>query len=67
MKNRLAWAFADVSVVAGAVSLAGQQPAPGGAPAQAARPAPLKSPDIHTDRTVTFRLLAPKASAVHVE
>ena len=64
MKNRLACAFAAVSVVVGAVSLTGQQPAPGGAPAQAARPAPLKSPDIHADRTVTFRLLAPKASAV---
>ena len=29
-----------------------------------ARPAPLKSPEIHPDRTVTFRLLAPKATEV---
>ena len=33
-------------------------------PAQAARPAPPKSPDIHPDRTVTFRLMAPNASEV---
>src|SRR3954464_2721273 len=39
----------------------GQAPAPA---AQAARPAPLKSPEIHPDRTVTFRLSAPKASEV---
>ena len=44
--------------------LAGQQAPPAGAPAQAARPAPLKSPEIHPDRTVTFRLLAPKATEV---
>jgi enterochelin esterase-like enzyme len=46
-------------------SLGAQQTPPQGAPAQApARPAPLRSPEIHPDRTVTFRLLAPKASDV---
>jgi len=41
----------------------GQTPPPAPA-AQAARPAPLKSPEIHPDRSVTFRLLAPKATEV---
>jgi enterochelin esterase family protein len=31
---------------------------------QAARPLPPKSPEIHPDRTVTFRLMAPHASEV---
>jgi enterochelin esterase-like enzyme len=31
---------------------------------QAPRPAPVRSPEIHADRSVTFRLLAPKASEV---
>src|SRR5919108_4710955 len=31
---------------------------------QAIRPAPLKSPEVHADRTVAFRLLAPKATEV---
>ena len=31
------------------------------APAPAARPVPPKSPEIHPDRTVTFRLMAPHA------
>jgi enterochelin esterase-like enzyme len=52
-------AFAGVALVA-------QQPAPAGAAMQAARPAPLRSPEIHPDRTVTFRLLAPKATDVTV-
>jgi enterochelin esterase-like enzyme len=43
----------------------GQAPPPGAA-AQATRPAPLKSPEIHPDRSVTFRLLAPKAAEVTV-
>ena len=30
----------------------------------AARPVPPKSPDIHPDRTVTFRLMAPNAIEV---
>lgn len=47
------------------VPLAGQQTPTAGAAAQpAARPAPLKSPEIHPDHTVTFRLLAPKAAEV---
>jgi enterochelin esterase-like enzyme len=37
------------------------QPAPAAAPTAPLRP---KSPDIHSDRTVTFRLAAPKASEV---
>src|SRR3954468_20544437 len=41
----------------------GQGPPPGAA-AQATRPAPLKPPEIHPDRSVTFRLLAPKATEV---
>jgi hypothetical protein len=41
----------------------GQTPPPAAA-AQPARPAPLKSPEIHPDRSVTFRLLAPKATEV---
>jgi len=58
-------AAAVVLVWPAAPSLLGQQP-PAGASAQAARPAPLRSPDIHPDRTVTFRLLAPKATDVTV-
>src|SRR5262245_37876169 len=45
-------------------SLAAQQPPSTPTPGAAARPAPLRSPEIHPDRTVTFRLLAPKASDV---
>jgi enterochelin esterase family protein len=46
-------------------SVIGQQTPPAAAAAQpAARPAPIKSPEIHPDRTVTFRLSAPKASEV---
>jgi enterochelin esterase-like enzyme len=60
---------AAVAVVALAgLSLAAQQAPPAGAQGAqpAARPAPLKSPEIHPDRTVTFRLMAPKASEVTV-
>ena len=65
MKRCLASIVATVSVVAvAAAPLAGQQAPPAGAPPQAARPAPLKSPEIHPDRTVTFRLMAPKATEV---
>jgi enterochelin esterase-like enzyme len=47
------------------IPLAAQQaPTPGTAPQAAARPAPLKSPEIHPDRSVTFRLSAPKAADV---
>ena len=66
MKSRFAPVVATLSVVAVIASspLAGQQAPPAPAPAQAARPAPLKSPEIHADRTVTFRLMAPKATEV---
>ena len=40
-----------------------QAPAPAAPPA-AARPAPIRSPEIHPDHTVTFRLSAPKAAEV---
>jgi enterochelin esterase-like enzyme len=58
--------LAAVAVIACAADmpLTAQQPAPAGTAAQAARPAPLRSPEIHPDRTVTFRLLAPKATEV---
>jgi enterochelin esterase-like enzyme len=58
---------AAVFVAIGAHStLRAQQPAAQGAPApqQAARPPALKSPEIHPDHTVTFRLNAPKAQEV---
>ena len=45
--------------------LRGQQaPAAGAGQPAAPRPAPLRSPEIQPDRTVTFRLLAPKATEV---
>jgi len=65
VRVRLFAAAASIACAAG-MSLTAQQPAPAGAPAQAARPAPLRSPDIHPDRTVTFRLMAPKAADVMV-
>ena len=67
MKICIARVFTTVSVVAviAAAPLAGQQAPPAAAPTQAARPAPLKSPEIQPpNRTVTFRLLAPKATEV---
>jgi enterochelin esterase-like enzyme len=60
---RLSGIVAVIGVIIGA-SLAAQQPPAAPTPGAAARPAPLRSPDIHPDRTVTFRLLAPKASEV---
>jgi enterochelin esterase-like enzyme len=42
------------------ISAGAQQPTPAGVN----RPAPLRSPEIHPDRTVTFRLMAPKATDV---
>jgi len=45
--------------------LTAQQPAPAGGAGQAARP-PLRSLEIHPDRTVTFRFRAPKANDVTV-
>ena len=54
--------IAAIGLVIG-TSLAAQQPPTAAPPAAAARPA-LRSPEIHPDRTVTFRLLAPKATEV---
>ena len=69
MKMNLARVLAAASVVAVVTTavtapLVGQQAPSPPVPAQAARPAPLKSPEIHPDRTVTFRLTAPKATEV---
>jgi enterochelin esterase family protein len=62
MKRFAPLVSAAVVVVALSVSVQGQQPA---APVQpAARPPALKSPEIHPDHSVTFRLLAPKAQEV---
>jgi enterochelin esterase-like enzyme len=60
---RLSGTVAVIGFVVGA-SLAAQQAATAPQTAAAARPTPLRSPEIHPDRTVTFRLLAPKASEV---
>jgi hypothetical protein len=59
---RICGVVAAIGFVVG-VSLVAQQPPAAQAPG-APRPAPLRSPEIHPDRTVTFRLLAPKASEV---
>ena len=62
MKRFIPLVSAAAVVVALSVSAHGQQ-----APAQAqpaARPPALKSPEIHPDHTVTFRLAAPKAQEV---
>ena len=69
MKMYLARVLAAASVVAVVTTavtapLVGQQAPSPPVPAQAARPAPLKSPEIHPDCTVTFRLMAPKATEV---
>jgi len=53
-------------VLAAAHPVQAQQTPPAAAAAQPARPAPLKSPEIHPDRTVTFRLRAPNAGEVTV-
>jgi enterochelin esterase family protein len=61
---RARWSSAAAVVAfAAVIPLAGQQATPAAPPA---RPAPLKSPEIHPDRTVTFRLMAPKAAEVTV-
>src|SRR5262245_52830727 len=62
---RLSRTLAAIGLLAGSTVGAQQPPAPP-SPAAAVRPAPLRSPDIHPDRTVTFRLLAPKALEVTV-
>jgi len=59
---RVSATVAAIGLINGA-SLVAQQP-PAAPPPAAARPAPLRSPDIHPDRTVTFRLSAPKAAEV---
>src|SRR5215470_13245422 len=58
----IAAAAASGVVMVGSALVAQQPPNPANPPP--ARPAALRSPDIHPDRTVTFRLLAPKASEV---
>src|SRR6266446_7065375 len=62
--DRLLRTVAVIGVIIIGASLAAQQPPAASAPGAAARPTPLRSPDIHLDRTVTFRLLAPKAAEV---
>src|SRR5512145_1789762 len=47
-----------------AASLGAQQAAPPATPPQAVRPPVPRSPEIHADRRVTFRLAAPDASVV---
>jgi enterochelin esterase family protein len=58
MCARLSGIVAVLAFVVGAPIVAQQPP-----PSPAARPM-LRSPEIHPDRTVTFRLLAPKATEV---
>ena len=53
-------ALVGITLCAGSPFLYAQAPAA----TQAARTVPPKSPDIHPDRTVTFRLMAPNASEV---
>src|SRR5207248_2160753 len=60
---RLSGTVAAIGFVIGA-SLAAQQPPTAPPAATAARPTPLRSLEIHPDRTVTFRLLVPKAAEV---
>ena len=57
---RLSGIIAAIGILIGTPLVAQQPPAP----ASGARPTPLHSPEIHPDRTVTFRLLAPKATEV---
>lgn len=53
-------AVLGITLATGAPFLRAQAPAA----APAARPVPPKSPEIHSDRTVTFRLMAPHAMEV---
>jgi hypothetical protein len=53
-------ALLGVTLSAGSPFLHGQAPAA----TQAPRPVPPRSPEIHPDRTVTFRLMAPHANEV---
>ena len=65
MNRSMALVSASAAFVALTVTptLRAQQP-PVAPVQQTAPPAPLKSPEIHPDRTVTFRLAAPKAQEV---
>ena len=60
---RLRFSVAAALIFCAALTPVGgqQAPAPGAAPQAAPRP---RSPEIHPDRTVTFRLLAPNATDV---
>src|SRR5262249_6665799 len=64
--NRLISGVLGVAFAVSAPLLLAQTPAaaPGQPVAQTARPPAPKSPEIHPDRTVTFRLMAPKATEV---
>ena len=64
MRKHIPQAVAVALLVLGHDAAAGQQTPPAAPAAQAPRPAPVRSPEIHADRRVTFRLLAPKASEV---
>jgi enterochelin esterase family protein len=68
MRRSIPFVSAVATIVAFSVhpGLRAQQAPAQGAPApqQAARPPALKSPEIHPDHTVTFRLNAPKAQEV---
>ena len=60
MRKHIPQAVAVALLVLGHDAAAGQQTPPAAPAAQAPRPAPVRSPEIHADRRVTFRLLAPK-------
>ena len=65
MNRSMALVSASAAFVALTVTPALRAQQPPVAPVQqTARPAPLKSPEIHPDHTVTFRLNAPKAQEV---
>ena len=64
MRKHIPQVVAVALLVLGHNVAAGQQTPPAAPAAQAPRPAPVRSPEIHADRRVTFRLLAPKASEV---
>ena len=64
MKKHVRHAMAVALVLICHGIAAGQQTPPAAAAAQTPRPVPPRSPEIHTDRSVTFRLLAPKAREV---
>jgi enterochelin esterase-like enzyme len=60
-RSRNLWMNGLIFSLLGAASGLAQ---PGPAPTPAPRPTPPRSPEIHADRTVTFRLLAPKSGEV---